>query len=182
MTDAAPALPDAELRETLDLLSTVVASVSDRVDNQGNAIDKLTKTAAATRQAAFAAQKQTDPERYGEIIAGTVDGQTRDALQQRVATIGELLSRERHGAQKVFNPDCPLRLLFLLVLFRRGQFSDIGCDGSCLYSLADIPQVEGHFLYASTNLGHDQAFRFRCAVDLGPRVLPSAAGLTQLSA
>ena len=34
MTDAAPALPDAELRETLDLLSTVVASVSDRVDNQ----------------------------------------------------------------------------------------------------------------------------------------------------
>ena len=103
MTDAAPALPDAELRETLDLLSTVVASVSDRVDNQGNAIDKLTKTAAATRQAAFAAQKQTDPERYGEIIASTVDRQTRDALQQRVATIGELLSRERHAAQKVFN-------------------------------------------------------------------------------
>ena len=30
----------------------------------------------------------------------------------------------------------------------------------------DIPQVEGHLLYASTNLGHDQAFRFRCAVDL----------------
>ena len=32
--------------------------------------------------------------------------------------------------------------------------------------LTDIPQVEGHLLYASTNLGHDQAFRFRCAVDL----------------
>ena len=167
MTDAAPALPDAELRETLDLLSTVVASVSDRVDNQGNAIDKLTKTAAATRQAAFAAQKQTDPERYGEIIAGTVDGQTRDALQQRVATIGELLSRERHGAQKVFNPDCPPYACYSYSSFSgAGSFPISSGDGSCLYSLADIPQVEGHFLYASTNLGHDQAFRFRCAVDL----------------
>ena len=88
MTDAAPALPDAELRETLDLLSTVVASVSDRVDNQGNAIDKLTKTAAATRQAAFAAQKQTDPERYGEIIAARWTGKHEmhfnNALQRLV--------------------------------------------------------------------------------------------------
>ena len=32
MTDASPALPDDELRETLELLSTVMASVSDRVD------------------------------------------------------------------------------------------------------------------------------------------------------
>ena len=31
---AAPALSDDELRETLDLLSTVLASVSDRVDAQ----------------------------------------------------------------------------------------------------------------------------------------------------
>ena len=34
MTDTPPALPDDELRETLDLFSTVMASVSDRVDAQ----------------------------------------------------------------------------------------------------------------------------------------------------
>lgn len=59
---AAPALFDADLRETLDLLSTVVASVSDRMDSQTQAIDRLTKTAAGTRQAAFAARSQTDRE------------------------------------------------------------------------------------------------------------------------
>jgi hypothetical protein len=32
MTDASPAPTDDELRETLDLLSTVMASVSDRLD------------------------------------------------------------------------------------------------------------------------------------------------------
>lgn len=81
MTDR-PALPDAELRETLDLLSTVVASVSDRVDSQSEALDRLTKTAAETRQAAFAAYKATDWEQSGRIIEGKIDRATDAALRK----------------------------------------------------------------------------------------------------
>jgi len=62
-----PALSDANLFETLDLLSTVVASVSDRVDSQTEAIGKLSATVAETRQAAFAARSQTDPKMYAEL-------------------------------------------------------------------------------------------------------------------
>ncbi len=95
-------LSDAELRETLDLLSTVIASVSDRVDNQGTAIDRLTKTATETRQAAFAACSQTDPELYGEIIAKEV----RQKLGRAAVTIGQagvLIDRSAEEAARVFN-------------------------------------------------------------------------------
>lgn len=81
MTDTTPALSDAELRETLDLLSTVIASVSDRVDSQTDALDRLTKTATEARQAAFAARAQTDPERYGELIAAKLDAGLRDRFR-----------------------------------------------------------------------------------------------------
>lgn len=80
MTDASPALPDDELRETLDLLATVMASVSNRVDAQTEVLDRLNKTATEARQAAFAAKAQTDPKHYGELIAQTVDGKINDNL------------------------------------------------------------------------------------------------------
>lgn len=94
-------LSDAELRETLDLLSTVIASVSDRVDSQGSAIDRLTKTAAETRQAAFAARSQTDPELYGKVIAEEV----LQKLGRAVVTIGQagvLIDRSAEEAARVF--------------------------------------------------------------------------------
>lgn len=53
---AAPALSDVDLRKTLDLLSAVIASVSDRMDSQTQAIDRLIKTAVETWQVAFAAK------------------------------------------------------------------------------------------------------------------------------
>ena len=40
---------DAHLRETLDLLAELVASVSDRVDVQIEALDRMNKTAAEAR-------------------------------------------------------------------------------------------------------------------------------------
>ena len=94
-------LSDAELRETLDLLSTVIASVSDRVDSQGSAIDRLTKTAAETRQAAFVARAQTDPELYGEVIAEEV----RQKLNRPINLIGragDLVCRSAESASRVF--------------------------------------------------------------------------------
>jgi ABC-type transporter Mla subunit MlaD len=75
-----PRLSAEDLLETMDLLSTVIASVSDRVDNQGGAIDQLIKTAAETRQAAFAARAQTDPTLYADNIAQMVRTKTASAL------------------------------------------------------------------------------------------------------
>ena len=75
--DDPPALSDADLAETLDLLATVVASVSDRVDAQTAALDRLTKTTAEARQAAFAAQAQTDPKLFAKPIGQAV----RDQLE-----------------------------------------------------------------------------------------------------
>lgn len=80
MTTASPALSDDELRETLDLLSTVMASVSDRVDAQTDVLDRVNKTATEARQAAFAAKAQTDPKHYGELVGETIDGKIGDTL------------------------------------------------------------------------------------------------------
>ena len=68
-TPASPApLSDDDLRETLDLLATAVASISDRVDDQTRVLDRVNKTATEARSAAFAAQKlryYADPEFAG---------------------------------------------------------------------------------------------------------------------
>lgn len=92
MTDQSPspALSDDELRETLELLSTVLASVSDRVDAQTGAMDRLVKTATEARQAAFAAQNQTDPEHYGELVGETIDGKIRETLNSIVQSVNVL--------------------------------------------------------------------------------------------
>ncbi|MEH6523947.1 hypothetical protein [Sulfitobacter sp.] len=74
MTDASPAPMDDELRESLDLLATVMASVSNRVDANTQVLDRLNKTATEARQAAFAAKAQTDPKAYGELVGETIDG------------------------------------------------------------------------------------------------------------
>lgn len=62
-----------ELRETLDLLGTVVASLSDRVDGQTATLDKLTKTAAETRAAAFHAKSQMDMKPVADAISQTLE-------------------------------------------------------------------------------------------------------------
>ena len=100
-----PALPDDELRETLDLLSTVLASVSDRVDAQGVLLDRVNKTAAEARQAAFAARAQTDPRAYGDLvgqaIAGRAAGHLDDiehlsvTLHQTALEVGRTLKEAR---------------------------------------------------------------------------------------
>ena len=90
MTDASPALPDDELRETLELLSTVMASVSDRVDAQTGVLDRVNKTATEARQAAFAARSQTDPKCYGELVGETIDGKINDNLVRMARMITDL--------------------------------------------------------------------------------------------
>ena len=100
MTDTpSPALSDDELRETLDLLSTVLASVSDRVDTQTEVLDRLNKTATEARQAAFAAKAHTDPKRYGEMV-GIALADHIGATLNRLGATGVELSKAADRAEK----------------------------------------------------------------------------------
>ena len=62
-----------ELRETLDMLGTLVASMSDRVDGQGATLDKLARTAAETRAAAFHAKAQMDMAPVAAALSESMD-------------------------------------------------------------------------------------------------------------
>lgn len=80
-----------ELRETLDLLGTVVASLSDRVDAQTTMLDKLTKTAAETRAAAFHAKSQMDMRPVAEAI--------HDALDRTITPLSRELIALKHDTR-----------------------------------------------------------------------------------
>jgi len=75
-----PALSDAELRETLDLMATAVASMSNRIDGLTTVANKQIAVSTEARIAAFAARDQTAPENYGELVGATIDGKINDNL------------------------------------------------------------------------------------------------------
>lgn len=83
MNDQSPSpapFPDDELREILDLLATTVASMSNRIDGLATVANKQIQVSTEARIAAFAAQEQTDPKKYGEIVGSTIDGKINDNL------------------------------------------------------------------------------------------------------
>lgn len=71
-------------------------AISDRVDDQTRVPDRVNKTATEARSAAFAAQKQTDPEHYGEIVGATIDGRIGDSLGRVGQMAGDLLRASNH--------------------------------------------------------------------------------------
>ncbi len=93
---SSPALSDEELRETLDMVGTVLASVSDRVDAQTSAMDRLNKTATEARMAAFAAQTQTDPEHYGDLVGHAINARVRGPLEAISQVADALGAQSRH--------------------------------------------------------------------------------------
>lgn len=103
---ASPALlTDEDLRETLDLLATAVASISDRVDDQTRVLDRVNKTATEARSAAFAAQKQTDPQQYGELVGETVNGRINETLTRIYQMATDLLHASNHTQQVLREAD-----------------------------------------------------------------------------
>ena len=70
---APPALSDITLRETLDLLGQVVASMSARLDKQGEQIEAMARAVEKTRSAAKRTEQQTDPAAYGRFIGAEVE-------------------------------------------------------------------------------------------------------------
>ena len=88
------------------------ASIADRVDDQTRVLSRANKTATEARSAAFAAQKQMDPEHYGEIV----DGSTGDTLNCVGQIVGDLL-RASNQTQEVFGKaeharSCTMRQLW----------------------------------------------------------------------
>ena len=83
---ATAALSDAELRETIDLHSGVLAKMSDKLDEQGalqqQLIDVSIKGMDSILKLALAAKEQTDPARYARHIEQELD-----------KTIGRILDR-----------------------------------------------------------------------------------------
>ena len=83
-----PALSDDELRETLDRLAALSLDMSDRLEEQTKAINRISTATSEARRAAQAAKDQTNPENYGELVGATIDGKINDNLVRmgRMAT------------------------------------------------------------------------------------------------
>lgn len=113
------ALSDTELRETIDLHSRVIASMSDKLDEQGALQLKLIETVVGGMEgllkAAVATRQQTDPARYARHIEQELDktiGKTLDRLEgihtgfeaDRLETarkLDELIRQEEHVLQRL---------------------------------------------------------------------------------
>ena len=79
---APPALSDVALRETLDLLGQVVASMSARLDKQGEQIEALARAVEKTRSAAKRTEQQTDPAAYARFIGAEVEKALNGVLDE----------------------------------------------------------------------------------------------------
>ena len=89
---APPALSDVALRETLDLLGQVVASMSARIDRQGEQIDAMAKAVEKTRSAAKRTEQQTDPAAYARFIGTEVEKALDGVLDQFAGAIRAIRS------------------------------------------------------------------------------------------
>lgn len=86
-----PALQrDHELRETVDLLAQVTATMSARIDAQGKKLDALITLMAETRDAAVTARDHTDPERYGRFIGQEIHTHLDPVLDRLARSAGSL--------------------------------------------------------------------------------------------
>ncbi len=99
-----PALSDAALRETLDLLGQVVASMSARIDRQGEKIDEqerlivmMMEALADTRDAARRAAKQTDAKTYAGQMVEAMDANL-DPLFQKLENAIEGINRQHRDS------------------------------------------------------------------------------------
>ena len=77
-----PALSLAALGETVDLLGIVVAKMSEKLDQHGETLVVVQKTALESRDAAQAAKSYTDPQRYGRHICNEIDKALAAPLDQ----------------------------------------------------------------------------------------------------
>ena len=90
------ALSDDELRETLDLMATAIASMSNRIDDLTTVADKQIKVSTEARIAAFAARDQTDPKAFGQLVGEIIDGEIDENLARMARMATDLLKVSNH--------------------------------------------------------------------------------------
>ncbi len=112
---AAPAPSLAVLSETVDLLGVVVAKMSEKLDQYGETLAAVQRTAIESRDAAQAAKAYADPQRYGRHIGNEIDkalAVTLDRLevlhvdfaadrQDASRSLGELVRHEEQTLQRL---------------------------------------------------------------------------------
>lgn len=103
-----------DLTAALDEVATLVANVSGRVNDQTDALGQLAKSAAETRQAAFAARAQSDPGQLASEVGQALDRALLPRLRELTAAV------ERYG-RKAEDQDAALAKL-------KGQASDLARD------------------------------------------------------
>jgi chromosome segregation ATPase len=96
-----PALSDIALRETLDLLGQVVASMSARIDKQGEQIEALARAVEKTRSAAKRTEQQIDPAAYARFIGTEVERALDGVLDQFAAAIQAIRSDHETTAARL---------------------------------------------------------------------------------
>ena len=99
---ARPALSEAALRETLDLLGTVVASMAEKLDRHGQILADVQKAASEGRDAAQAAKAHSDPQRYGRHIGQELD-KALDATLDRLEGLQSGLTTDRDETRRSLN-------------------------------------------------------------------------------
>jgi DNA repair ATPase RecN len=102
------ALSDAALRETLDLLGQVVASMSARIDTHGEKIDEqerlivmMMEALADTRDAARRAAKQTDAKTYAGQMVEALDANLDPLFRKLENAIGEINQQHRETTDRL---------------------------------------------------------------------------------
>ena len=98
---APPALSDVALRETLDLLGQVVASMSARIDKQGEQIEAMAKAVEKTRSAVKRTEQQTDPAAYARFIGAEVENALDGVLDEFAGAIRAIRSDHETTAARL---------------------------------------------------------------------------------
>lgn len=101
---ALPALSDAALRETLDLMGQVVANMAGKLDRHDLILARMQSTAQESRDAALKAQAQTDPRLYGNHIGNELDkamDRTLDRLEALQSGFATDRQETRHFLDQV---------------------------------------------------------------------------------
>ncbi len=87
-----PPLSDEALQEQLDRMADLTIDMSEQVNEQTRAINYISTVASEARRAAKAAQKQTDPEHYGELVGQTIEGRLDETIKKMDRASAEILS------------------------------------------------------------------------------------------
>jgi hypothetical protein len=96
-SSASPALSLAALGETVDLLGVVVAKMSEKLDQHGETLAGVQKTALECRDAALGAKAYADPQRYGRHIGNEIDKALAAPLD-RLEVLQSGFAADRHVA------------------------------------------------------------------------------------